>query len=102
MSFGRQSKPSTMDFECPACGRPIRHRVRGALSKLQREAYDIIVRYFDEHGVAPTLQELADARGCSSISSSFDMLKVLERKGWVVRGERRAARALYLIDPVER
>ncbi len=55
------------------------------LSARQREVLSWIERFIQEHEMPPTVREIGDAFGIKS-SSVFDLLKTLERKGYVKRG----------------
>jgi len=56
------------------------------LSQRQSEAMAWIKQFIAEHGMPPTVREIGEALGIKS-SSVFDLLKVLERKGYIKRGE---------------
>jgi len=68
---------------------------REVLSRRQSEAIDWIKRFIAEHGMPPTVREIGDALGIKS-SSVFDLLKSLERKGYIKRGEM-GARSLIVV-----
>lgn len=56
------------------------------LSPRQRETLEWVKNFIQEHGMPPTVREIGDAFGIKS-SSVFDLLKALERKGYMRRGE---------------
>jgi repressor LexA len=60
---------------------------RGAtmLSKRQREIYDFVVGYVDQHGYPPTVREIGQAVGLASPSTVHAHLANLERAGYVKR-----------------
>ncbi|MBW3624443.1 MAG: transcriptional repressor LexA [Armatimonadetes bacterium] len=63
------------------------------LTRRQREVLDVILKYISENGVPPTLSEIRDAMGISSLRGVTDHLDALERKGWLERtGTKGAAR----------
>jgi len=56
------------------------------LTPRQRETLEWIKSFIREHGMPPTVREIGAAFGIKS-SSVFDLLKVLERKGYLERGD---------------
>ena len=69
------------------------------LTTRQRETLDWVKGFIREHGMPPTVREIGTAFGIKS-SSVFDMLAVLERKGYLRRGEL-GARSL-IIEEMDR
>jgi len=65
------------------------------LTEKQRDVLDFIRRRIDVAGVAPTLQEIADAFGFSSTASAQKHVGLLERKGFL-RREKHQKRGLVL------
>ena len=65
------------------------------LTEKQRDVLDFIRRRIDAAGVAPTLQEIADAFGFSSTASAQKHVGLLERKGFL-RREKHQKRGLVL------
>ena len=55
------------------------------LTANQRRVLDCIRHHFDQHGVAPTLREIAEYLGLSSHSSAQDYIEALIRKGALER-----------------
>ena len=47
-----------------------------------------IARYFQEHGYAPSVREIAAGLKVSSTNDVIAKLRVLEAKGWIVRVHR--------------
>jgi len=66
------------------------------LSPRQRETLTWVKDFIQEHGMPPTVREIGDAFGIKS-SSVFELLKALERKGYIRRGEL-GARSLIIED----
>jgi repressor LexA len=64
------------------------------LTPRQREILDWVKEFIQEHGMPPTVREIGRAFGIKS-SSVFDLLKALERKGFLRRGNL-GARSLIL------
>lgn len=67
------------------------------LTVKQRDVLDFIRRRIGDDGVAPTLQEIADAFGFSSTASAQKHVGLLERKGFL-RREKHQKRGLVLAD----
>lgn len=78
-----------------------------SLTKRQREILTFLADYSDEHGYAPSFEEIAEQFGYSSLATVHEHLSNLERKGYIRRSynESRAielvpsdafARAVYL------
>lgn len=67
------------------------------LTVKQRDVLDFIRRRIADNGVAPTLQEIADAFGFSSTASAQKHVGLLERKGFL-RREKHQKRGLVLAD----
>ncbi len=53
------------------------------LTKRQKEILDLIDAYIQEHGYAPSFEEIADACGYSSLATVHEHLSNLERKGYI-------------------
>lgn len=67
------------------------------LYKRQRQIVDYIAQYIQKNGYAPTLQEIADAIGVSSLATVHEHLQALERKK-VIKKYEGAVRGIELID----
>jgi len=67
------------------------------LTTRQRETLEFVKGFIQEHGMPPTVREIGDAFGIKS-SSVFDLLTVLERKGYLRRGDR-GSRSLIVERP---
>lgn len=55
------------------------------LYKKQRQVFDFISQFIKKYGYSPTLQEIANAIGVSSLGTVHEHLKVLEGKGVLKR-----------------
>ena len=66
------------------------------LTARQREIYDFIVQYVDEHGYPPTVREIGEAVGLASPSTVHAHLANLERAG-MIRRDPTKPRALELV-----
>ena len=67
------------------------------LTERQRDVLDFISKRIDADGVAPTLQEIADAFRFRSTASAQKHIAHLERKGFL-RREKHQKRGLVLPD----
>lgn len=68
------------------------------LYKRQRQILEFISQYIQMNGSSPTLQEIADAMGLSSLATVHEHLQALERKGVIKRFDG-AVRGIELLDP---
>lgn len=69
---------------------------RVPLTVRQREVVEAIRDHIAAHGWAPTLRELADRFAWSGPSAAKQHLAYLQRKGWVVVGDR-LSRAIRVV-----
>lgn len=53
------------------------------LTKRQKEILDHVGEFIDEHGYAPSFEEIADRFGYSSLATVHEHLSNLERKGYI-------------------
>lgn len=62
------------------------------LYKRQRQIYDFISQYIQKNGFSPTLKEMADALGVSSLATIHEHLQSLEKKGVIKKtdGQKRS------------
>lgn len=67
------------------------------LYKRQKQIVDFIGQYIQKFGISPTLQEIADALGVSSLATVHEHLQSLVKKG-VIRRFEGAVRGLELLD----
>lgn len=67
------------------------------LYKKQKQILDYISQYIQKSGYSPTLQEIADAMGLSSLATVHEHLQALIKKG-VIRKFDGAVRGIELID----
>jgi repressor LexA len=67
------------------------------LYKRQRQIVDFIAQYIQKNGFSPTLQEIANSIGVSSLATVHEHLQALERKK-VIRKFEGAVRGIELID----
>ena len=69
--------------------------------KRQKEILDLIALSIDKYGYAPTLTEIAQHLGLSSLATVHEHLAALEKKG-LVRRYRGAVRGIELLDNGEK
>ncbi len=67
------------------------------LYKRQRQILDFIAQYIQQNGYAPTLQEIANAIGVSSLATVHEHLQALERKR-VIKRFSGQVRGIELLD----
>lgn len=67
------------------------------LYKRQRQIVDFISQYIQKFGTSPTLQEIADSLGVSSLATVHEHLQTLVKKG-VIRRFEGAVRGIELLD----
>lgn len=67
------------------------------LYRRQRQIIDYLAQYIQQQGFSPTLHEIADAIGVSSLATVHEHLEALERKG-VIKKYEGAVRGIELLD----
>lgn len=67
-----------------------------SLTRRQREILTFLAEYSDDHGYAPSFEEIADRFGYSSLATVHEHLSNLERKGYIKRSYNES-RAIELI-----
>lgn len=67
--------------------------------KRQRQILDFLRQFMDANGSAPTLKQIADALGVSSLATVHEHLQALEKKGLISKKEG-ATRGIELTDGV--
>lgn len=67
------------------------------LYKRQKQIVDFIAQYIQKFGTSPTLQEIADSLGVSSLATVHEHLQTLTKKG-VIRRFEGAVRGIELLD----
>jgi repressor LexA len=70
---------------CERCASEITRAARPPLTRRQHEVLTFVRDYIGAHGYAPTLEEIATARGYRSLSTVYEHLHNLERKGYLAR-----------------
>ncbi len=67
------------------------------LTKRQKEILDFIHGFIDEHGYAPSFEEIAHAFGYSSLATVHEHLSNLERKGYI-RKSYNESRSIEMVE----
>lgn len=78
---------------------------RIALTPRQHEIYTAVIRYIRDHGIVPTIREIAALVGISSPNGVVVQLQAIHRKGWVEFGRDGLSRGLRvpeLTDALQR
>jgi repressor LexA len=68
------------------------------LYERQREIIDFISQFIQKNGYAPTLQNIADAMGLSSLATVHEHIEVLVKKGVLKKHGSRKSRSLEIVD----
>jgi repressor LexA len=68
------------------------------LTDKQRTIYDFIKTYIETHDIAPSYEEIRDRFGFHSLSTVFEHLRTLERKGAITKGRSNEKRAIRISD----
>ncbi len=71
------------------------------LTKRQKEILDHIESFIDEHGYAPSFEEIAQAFGYTSLATVHEHLSNLKRKGYI-RKAYNESRAIELVPQTKR
>jgi repressor LexA len=72
-----------------------------ALTQRQKQVLDFVVSHVDAHDVAPSLEEIAQHLGLSSVSNAHQHVDALIRRGYLRRGANRS-RDLEVVRQPER
>ena len=68
------------------------------LTEKQERVYRFIKEYIDRHRIAPSYEEIRSHFGFRSISTVFDHIQTLEKKGYVAKGGTNQKRALQVVS----
>lgn len=74
-----------------------RTAMRESLTDSERGVLDCVIEYVQRHTYPPTIREIGEALSIPSTRSVSDLLKSLERKGWIERTPSRS-RSLRVIE----
>ena len=67
----------------------------------QQRVLQFVRRYIESNQQSPTIREIADFVGYSSVSGTHKALQGLERRGLIRRNRKRAWRDLVIVDQIE-
>jgi repressor LexA len=70
------------------------------LTRRQRQILNFISSFISEHGYSPSLEEIGEGLGLSSLATIHKHLKNLERKG-MIRRQWNHSRSIQLVDPAQ-
>ncbi|MBN1475758.1 transcriptional repressor LexA [Candidatus Sumerlaeota bacterium] len=70
------------------------------LTRRQRQILDFISSFISEQGYSPSLEEIGEGLGLSSLATIHKHLKNLERKG-MIRRQWNHSRSIQLVDPAQ-
>jgi repressor LexA len=68
------------------------------LTEKQERVYRFIREYINRHRIAPSYEEIKGHFGFKSISSVFDHIRTLEKKGYITKGGANQKRSLQVIN----
>jgi len=68
------------------------------LTGKQERVYRFIREYIDTHRIAPSYEEIKNHFGFKSVSTVFDYISTLEKKGYITRGGTNQKRSLQVIN----
>ena len=71
------------------------------VNKKQKQIIEFISQYIQSEGHSPTLQEIADAMGLSSLATVHEHLKALENKGIIKRYNLDKDHIKYIVNFLE-
>src|SRR5271157_1519989 len=69
-----------------------------ALTRRQKQVYDFLAQFVDEHGYSPSFEEIGDGLGLSSLATVHKHISNLERKGLLKR-DYNCSRSIDLLKP---
>jgi repressor LexA len=69
-----------------------------ALTRRQKQVYDFLARFVEEHGYSPSFEEIGDGLGLSSLATVHKHVSNLEQKGLLKRDYNRS-RSIDLLKP---
>jgi len=69
-----------------------------ALTRRQKELYDFLLKFVDEHGYSPSFEEIAEGMSLSSLATVHKHITNLEQKGLLKRDYNRS-RSIDLLKP---
>lgn len=86
------------ELHCPHCG-TVAVACANPLTKRQYEILSFLQSYTQEHGYAPSFEEIAARFGYNSLATVHEHLTNLERKGYIAR-QYNEARSLVVLGAI--
>jgi repressor LexA len=68
------------------------------LTEKQKKIFQFIESYITTHDIAPAYKEIKDHFGFKSISTVFDHIQTLEKKGYITKGGLNQKRAIQIVN----
>jgi repressor LexA len=72
--------------------------MKKSLTKRQNDIYDFIRSRIETENFSPTIHEICSEFGIKSTNAVYEVLRVLEKKGYISRKEKGSSRAISLTD----
>ena len=72
--------------------------MKKSLTKRQNDIYDFIKSKIESENLPPTIQEICSKFGIKSTNAVYEVLRVLEKKGYITRKEKGSSRAISLTE----
>ena len=69
-----------------------------AITRRQKQVYDFLARFVEEHGYSPSFEEIGEGLGLSSLATVHKHISNLEEKGLLKRDYNRS-RSIDLLKP---
>lgn len=94
-----RKRAATPDYEaCSTCQGTGKTARPYALTRIQRELYEYLWHHINDEGIAPSFEDIATARGYTSLATVHEHLTNLERKHWITRRFNEARAVACLVD----
>ena len=68
-----------------------------ALTKKQSDILNFIKKYISKHGYSPSIKEICKKFNYASTNTVYEILKALEKKGYILRSKKGIARSIKII-----
>lgn len=67
------------------------------MTRRQKQVYDFILSYVEQHQISPTMQEIADHLGIKNRSNVHAFLKKMEEHGLVKKSKTKLSRSIEIV-----
>lgn len=67
------------------------------MTRRQKQVYDFILSYVEQHQISPTMQEIADHLGIKNRSNVHAFLKKMEEHGLVRKSKTKLSRSIEIV-----